>query len=361
MRVPLYQKIAEHILRDIRSGMLKPGDRIPTVREMSEQYSVSAIVGLRVFKELSNSGLVEKHDGEGYFVSSIDGNLRKGRNLVCLFRPMREECVDDNFGNHILSGIMNSAIESNYNFIMPSSVLCMKRDIPNDMAAKQMAYEAAEIPDKAGILLDMRFSDQQISRYIVPIARGVPVVVVGRKSSVPGVKSSCMPFDEVEPQIATLAFRSGARFFFNFVTQEPYGRNTLVNQPFEERLIELGIGPETILETRNILRDAEGLVRVMEDMNVLIRKIAPQRSFCYCSDDHTAQVLFNGLAEKGLVGGKDYGLMGFGGLQMAFNNSPQIGTVVIPHDELGFNAVKLLELKQNEVVTSYSIQVNETL
>ena len=65
MKVAFYRKIKESILRDIHAGILKPGDRIPTVRAISEQWGVSAIVGLRVFKELNSSGLVEKREGEG--------------------------------------------------------------------------------------------------------------------------------------------------------------------------------------------------------------------------------------------------------------------------------------------------------
>ena len=360
MKVAFYRKIKESILRDIHAGILKPGDRIPTVRAISEQWGVSAIVGLRVFKELNSSGLVEKREGEGYFVCS-PSQQTPGKNLVCLFRPLRDDSREDNFGNHIMNGIMNTALELNYNFLMPGSTLLLKRMAPDDMAARQMAQDTAEIPGKAGILLDMRFTDEQIRQHILPVACNIPVVVVGRKCHVPGVRSSCMPFDEVEPQIATLGFKSGARFFFNFVTQEPYGRNTLASQPFAERLKELGIAPENILETRNILKNAEGLLRIIEKMNTLIRELAPQRCFCYCSDDHTANVLCNSLTRKGLHAGKDYGLMGFGGLQMAFNHTPQLGTVVIPHEELGINAVKLLELDRDELFTRYSIQVNETL
>ena len=356
MRTPFYQKITERILRDIRCGTLKPGERIPTVREIGEQYGVSAIVGLRVFKELSQSGLVIKRDGEGYFVR-MPAQSPRGRNLVCLFRPLREEQEEDNFGNHVMIGIMNKSLECNMNLILPSSLPLLRNRTPSDQMIQQLASDVDPIPDKGGILLDQRITDSQIRRFLLPVSRGVPLVVVGRRSFVPGVKSSCMPFAVSGPQVAALAFRTGAKYFLNVLHSEcSEQEKTLFGS-----LAKLGVSRENMIEMNNILLDKNLFEQSISRIITLIREIAPQRLFCYCDNDHASKAIFRELAASGIMAGRDYGLMGFGGMKMAFNNTPAIGTVVIPHYELGSNAVRLLQAEEEELFTAYSIQVNETL
>ena len=41
--IPLYKQIIEDILSRIHDGSLQPGDRIPSERELAEQYLVSHI------------------------------------------------------------------------------------------------------------------------------------------------------------------------------------------------------------------------------------------------------------------------------------------------------------------------------
>nr|MDT0661391.1 GntR family transcriptional regulator [Micromonospora sp. DSM 115978] len=38
MATPLYQQIASDISEQIRSGVLKPGDRLPSTRQLMERY-----------------------------------------------------------------------------------------------------------------------------------------------------------------------------------------------------------------------------------------------------------------------------------------------------------------------------------
>jgi GntR family transcriptional regulator len=44
MSTPLYQQIANDIAEQIRSGVLKPGDRLPTTRQLMAHYEVSEMV-----------------------------------------------------------------------------------------------------------------------------------------------------------------------------------------------------------------------------------------------------------------------------------------------------------------------------
>ncbi|MFM8320633.1 MAG: GntR family transcriptional regulator, partial [Chloroflexota bacterium] len=61
----LYQKISAAIRQDILSGILKPGDRLPSVRKMTTQWSCTSATVLRAYQELARQGLVISHIGQG--------------------------------------------------------------------------------------------------------------------------------------------------------------------------------------------------------------------------------------------------------------------------------------------------------
>jgi GntR family transcriptional repressor for pyruvate dehydrogenase complex len=73
----LYQQIVEQIEALILSGQLKPGDQLPSEREMAEQFSVSRTAVREAVKSLYEKGLVEIQTGRGTFITSdVDRTLR---------------------------------------------------------------------------------------------------------------------------------------------------------------------------------------------------------------------------------------------------------------------------------------------
>jgi DNA-binding transcriptional MocR family regulator len=69
MDAPLYQRIAESIERAIASGALRSGDRLPSVRQLSQQHGVSISTALQVYRWLENRGVVQARPKSGYFVA----------------------------------------------------------------------------------------------------------------------------------------------------------------------------------------------------------------------------------------------------------------------------------------------------
>ena len=56
--IPKYESIAADIRRSIEDGALKPGDKLPTVVEFCELYSVSKITVKRAIEQITEEGLV---------------------------------------------------------------------------------------------------------------------------------------------------------------------------------------------------------------------------------------------------------------------------------------------------------------
>ena len=71
----LYEKIANQITTLIREGTYRPGDRIPSVRQMSKKQDVSISTVLQAYMMLENHGLIEARPQSGYYVSTPDADL----------------------------------------------------------------------------------------------------------------------------------------------------------------------------------------------------------------------------------------------------------------------------------------------
>ncbi|QHW29902.1 substrate-binding domain-containing protein [Paenibacillus rhizovicinus] len=68
-RIPLYQKIQDYIRDLIESEGLKEGDRIPTEKELMEQFNVSKITVVNALSGLANEKFITRVPGRGSFVS----------------------------------------------------------------------------------------------------------------------------------------------------------------------------------------------------------------------------------------------------------------------------------------------------
>jgi len=66
--VPLYHQLKEIIRRNILLGVWKPGDRIPSERELSKKYEVSLMVVRQALSLLVNEGFLVRKQGKGTFV-----------------------------------------------------------------------------------------------------------------------------------------------------------------------------------------------------------------------------------------------------------------------------------------------------
>ncbi|WP_367305658.1 FadR/GntR family transcriptional regulator [Alicyclobacillus acidocaldarius] len=64
----LYMEIAEEIRRQIEEGAFRPGDRLPTLRELADRFGVSRATVREALSALRGQGLVEFRHGMGTYV-----------------------------------------------------------------------------------------------------------------------------------------------------------------------------------------------------------------------------------------------------------------------------------------------------
>jgi GntR family transcriptional regulator len=68
--VPISRQIAEQIATLCASGSLRPGERLPSVRELARELAVNQNTILRVYERLVGEGLLEMRHGQGTFVAA---------------------------------------------------------------------------------------------------------------------------------------------------------------------------------------------------------------------------------------------------------------------------------------------------
>jgi len=91
--LPLYYQLEEQIKKSIESEELRPGDALPSERELSETYQISRMTVRQAITNLVNRGYLYREKGKGTFVTSqkFEQNLQgltsftedmKARNLI---------------------------------------------------------------------------------------------------------------------------------------------------------------------------------------------------------------------------------------------------------------------------------------
>lgn len=68
----IYEEIVEQIRVLVTSGHLQPGDRLPSERDLAEQFNVSRASVREALSALEMMGLLEIRSGEGTFIKKID-------------------------------------------------------------------------------------------------------------------------------------------------------------------------------------------------------------------------------------------------------------------------------------------------
>ncbi|MBG0818017.1 GntR family transcriptional regulator [Planomonospora sp. ID82291] len=77
-----YLQLANQVRQALRLGTLRPGDRLPTAREVVEALAVNPNTVLKAYRELEREGLVEGRPGLGTFVRRSIGGARLADHTV---------------------------------------------------------------------------------------------------------------------------------------------------------------------------------------------------------------------------------------------------------------------------------------
>ncbi|MFC5452241.1 GntR family transcriptional regulator [Paenibacillus aestuarii] len=79
---PIYLQLADRIHRQIISGELKAGEKLPSIRDMGIKYNINPNTIQRAYSELEREGILETKRGQGTFVPERQDRLVQQRDKL---------------------------------------------------------------------------------------------------------------------------------------------------------------------------------------------------------------------------------------------------------------------------------------
>jgi DNA-binding transcriptional MocR family regulator len=69
--LPIHDQICQYFMDRISSNMIKAGEKLPSVRQLSKELGVSLVTVQKAYQQLQQKGYVESFQGKGIFVKSL--------------------------------------------------------------------------------------------------------------------------------------------------------------------------------------------------------------------------------------------------------------------------------------------------
>lgn len=180
----LYERLRTHLLDEIRSGRLRPGDRIPSELALADQFNVSRITSKKALETLERDGLIVRFRGKGSFVADVQatappptahdaGGVATGETTLAassvgyVFPDM-----SDAFGVRLFDAIEERCAGNGLNLLVKRSR--GRRDIEVDAIAR---FVQAGVKGLIVFPVHGEFYNDQLLRIVID---GFPVVLVDR-------------------------------------------------------------------------------------------------------------------------------------------------------------------------------------
>jgi DNA-binding LacI/PurR family transcriptional regulator len=342
--VPQYVRIRDEITRRIEAGELAQGDRIPSLREMCDEFGVSSITARRALLDLLNEGIVERRGGLGAFVTG----MRRRARIAVVIIGYGESAWRQNSGSfgQLVGGIASSMWE--HDALL--TVLPVNDPMTASVAVKQLLH------------------DQPVDGLLFRVAGDVDwrVVEIPAEQELGAVLIKRTPPGSGVPAVLPDARHAGAVSV--------------------EHLYELGhrrIGLLTATASTDTYRDHKaGFIAALESHGVRVgrelvsevgsvfdeeRRTAagrllelPERpTAVVCNADFLALDLYDAAAEHGLRIPEDLSIVSFDDMEFAQHLQPPLTTVRLSYYDLGRAAAATLfrVLEGDEVPTVQQLPV----
>src|SRR5579863_5784243 len=85
--VPVYRQLIDQVQGAIASGVLKPGDQLPTVRLVAVELAINPNTVMRAYREMEIRGILDTQQGTGTFIADRppeSGSEHRERHLTQL-------------------------------------------------------------------------------------------------------------------------------------------------------------------------------------------------------------------------------------------------------------------------------------
>lgn len=108
--VPAYRQIIDQVLGGIAAGTLRPGDQLPTVRQLAVDLAINPNTVVRAYRELEIREVLSTQQGTGTFLTDkkppVDG-LERERRVARLCSELLAKAGAEGIELHEIIGYLN--------------------------------------------------------------------------------------------------------------------------------------------------------------------------------------------------------------------------------------------------------------
>jgi len=105
----IYEQIRSQIVKFIDNGILKPGDKLPSVRSLANDLGINPNTVMKAYQELERNGYIYTLNKKGVFVAGNHDSLKQ-RNREDAFR-MLKTLKEEGFSKEDLLQMMEEVYE----------------------------------------------------------------------------------------------------------------------------------------------------------------------------------------------------------------------------------------------------------
>ena len=94
-KIPIHEQIRNQILRYIEAGVLSPGDRLPSVRQLAAENGINPNTAARAYAQLEACGAVYNIPKKGVYVKERTLKKEPGDSITAILQKWKKEGVTE--------------------------------------------------------------------------------------------------------------------------------------------------------------------------------------------------------------------------------------------------------------------------
>ncbi len=116
---PIYLQVMEEITKRAVRGDYRPGDRLPSVRDLAADLGVNPNTAARVYLELEREGFIETRRGQGSFLTGDPARIEAARDRLAgeavrrFVEDVRDLGLTDGRRGQLLDRIRRMIVDTN--------------------------------------------------------------------------------------------------------------------------------------------------------------------------------------------------------------------------------------------------------
>lgn len=357
---PLYLKIYDYLMEEIRSGKFDSKSRLPSEKELAKQFDVSRITSKKALDMLATEGIIVRIPGKGSFLSQNSSKmskenqvLEKNKNVSKIIGVIIPD-LDDSYGTGLFLGMEEQCAK--FNCFMIIRISHGDRDIE-----EQIIDDFIDV-GVDGMIIIPAFGEYYSSKILRLILDEFPLVVVDRQLK--GIPSVFVGSNNIQAAYkATKYLFSIGHNNISVLSPPPGNTSTLEDRikgvkaayTDNEVVINKDIWVTNIMSTMPRKKDKETVAKDIQSIKSLITK-NDEITCIFALEYNIALLAYKALEELGKRIPQDISIICFDH-PMRFIREVDFTHIKQKEDEIGRKAVELLMLQMEEDLEERNIQV----